>query len=158
MPTSFPTSGTPATTTSSTVRFPQATVTIPMHFTELANSQVLKIAVPYRFRVDGVLFRNGAVSTSSGNNGAATLTARINGTAITTQPASATIGLTHANTQTVGATVALSSSATIATGIDVTSNIGTAGQTVEIAISSVTAFTAGSGWVEFTISNIESVQ
>ena len=156
MPTSFSTSGTPATVTNSTVRFPQATVVMPIHLADLANSQTLKMAIPYRFRVESVVFRvSTAASTASK---AATLTLKISGTTIVTQPASATIGLTSANCTPVGATVALSSSATIATGIDVTTNIGAAGGTIEAAVSSVTTFVEGSGWLEWTISNIESVQ
>ena len=114
------------------------TIILPLSdLSALANSQVYKIAVPFAFTVTAALLRVGNPATTAG--GAATLTPRIAGTAITGGVISAT------GTYAAGATQA----GTAITGL----NVGTAGQTLEIAVSAVTAFTEGTGWVEFTVTN-----
>jgi hypothetical protein len=103
----------------------------------LANSVVYKIALPYAFTVSSVLLRVDVPVTTSAK--AATLTSQIAGTAITGGVISAS------GTYATGATQAGSAITAL--------NVGTAGQTLEIAVSSVTAFTEGTGHIEFTIVN-----
>lgn len=116
--------------------------TIPVgDMANLANSQVLKLAIPYAFRVDSVLYRVGdkAVSTASK---LATASLQISGVAAT----GGVIALTSANCATSGGSVA---------GSAVTAgNTGAAGGTVEFAMSAVTAFAEGSGWFEITLSRL----
>lgn len=106
----------------------------------LANSQTWKIAVPYPFRVISALFRTGVPATTSAK--AATLTAGISGSAVT----GGVMALTSSNQATAGGSVA-------ATAITA-GNTGDAGDTLEVAASSVTAFAEGSGWVEFTVAHL----
>jgi hypothetical protein len=103
----------------------------------LANSQVWKIAIPFAFSVTSALIRAGVPVTTGSK--AATLTVQINGTPVT----GGVISATSAGLGTTGATQA----ATAITG----ANTGTAGQTLEVAVSSVTAFVEGTAQVEFTI-------
>jgi len=130
--------GTAAPTTGVAAVAFQETINIPFGLmSSLANSVVYKLALPYAFTVLSVLMRVDAPVTTGSK--AATLTAQIAGTGITGGVISA------AGTYATGATQA---------GTAITAlNVGTAGQTLEIAVSSVTAFTEGSGHVEFTIVN-----
>jgi hypothetical protein len=116
------------------------TILIPVgNLADLANSQTFKVAVPFAFTLTGIGLRVGKAVTTGSK--AATLTAQINGVAAT----GGVISLTSANATPAGALVA---------GTAVTAaNVGTAGQTLEVAISGVTAFTEGTGWVEATVSN-----
>lgn len=105
----------------------------------LANAQVYKLVVPYAFKVIAVGFRvNAAASTAAK---LATCTAQVNGVAVT----GGVVALTTANCNAIGNAVAGSA----ITG----ANVGTANQTVEVAISAVTAFVEGGGYFEFTILN-----
>lgn len=107
----------------------------------LANSQVWKVGLPYAFTVTSALFRTGVAASTAAK--AATLTVQVNGSAVT----GGVMSLTTANQNATGGTVAASA---ITAG-----NTGTAGQTVEVAVSSVTAFAEGSGWVELTVTNTD---
>src|SRR5689334_1594942 len=110
------------------------TIIIPIGvLTGLANSQVWKVAIPYAFTVTAALFRVGVPVTTGAK--AATLTVQINGTAVT----GGVISMTSANCTPTGASVA----ATAITGANATTTVGT---TLEVAVSSVTAFAEGSGW------------
>jgi hypothetical protein len=71
---------------------------------------------------------------------AATMTVQINGTAVT----GGVITLTSANTATSGAAVA-------STAITALNGTQTPNLTVEVAVSGVTAFVEGDGYVEFTL-------
>jgi hypothetical protein len=128
-----------STTTQGSIDNPD-TITIPVAaMANLANSQVLKIALPYAFTVTAALFRVGdkAVTTAAK---AATATVQINGAAVT----GGVMSLTSANCTPSGAAVAATA---------ITANNGTfvPGSTLEVAISSVTAFLEGDGWFEFTV-------
>lgn len=115
------------------------TIVIPVAgMVNLANAQTLKIAVPFNFTVTAALFRVGdkAVTTAAK---LATLTVQINGVAVV----GGVMALTSANCTPSGASVA-------ATAI-LAANTGTVGQTLEVAVSSVTAFGEGDGWVELTV-------
>lgn len=131
--------GTAAATTGLSAVSVKETIIIPLQLAGLANSQVFKVALPYAFTLSSLGFRTGVpVSTASK---AATLTAQINGSACT----GGVISLTSANQATTG---------TLTAGTAITAaNTGTAGQTLEVAVSSVTTFIEGDGWVEATIIN-----
>lgn len=107
--------------------------------TGLANAQTWKLAIPHAFTVTSIGVRIGVPVTTAAK--AATLTAQVNGAAVT----GGVVSLTSANATPTGALVA----GTAITG----ANTGTAGQTVEAAISSVTAFLEGSAHIEFGITN-----
>lgn len=103
----------------------------------LANSQVRKIAMPSNFTVNSVGFRVGTPVTTAAK--AATLQAQISGVACT----GGAISLTSANCTPTGAAVA---------GTAITAaNTGAGGATLEVAVSGVTAFVEGDGYVEFNI-------
>lgn len=104
----------------------------------LANSAVLKLAVPYAFVVSSVLWRQGSKAVTTGAK-LATATLQISGTPAT----GGVVSLTSAACTPAGAVVA----GTPVTGL----NSGAVGGTVEIAISAVTAFVEGDGWFEVTI-------
>lgn len=132
--------GTKSSTTGVSATAPKETVVMPIGvLSGLANSQTWKIALPYAFTVTAVKLRVGVPATTAAK--AATLTCQINGTPVT----GGVISATTANCGTTGATV---------DGTSITAaNTGTAGQTLEVAVSSVTAFAEGSGSVEFTVLN-----
>lgn len=116
------------------------TICIPVSaMANLANAQTLKIAIPYAFAVTSALFRVGdkAVTTAAK---LATATVQISGVAVT----GGVISLTSANCTPSGAAVA-------STAITAGGSTFTPGSTLEVAISSVTAFSEGDGWFEFTI-------
>ncbi len=105
----------------------------------LVNAQVRKIAISGSFKVTGVGFRVGTPATTAAK--LATLTTQINGVALT----GGVIALTSANCTPSGALVA---------GSAITAkNLG-ANTTLEIAVSAVTAFVEGDGWVEFTLQRL----
>lgn len=135
----------PNVATGTTSIFPKQTLVLPVdHLSSLANSQTIKVNIPHSFRVESVRFRvQTAVTTASK---AATLTAQIGGTAM----AGGVISLTSAACTPVGAAVA----GTTITG----TNTGSADTTLEFAVSSVTAFVEGGGWIEVTLTNTESIQ
>ena len=107
----------------------------------LANAQVRKVAIPFPFKVTKVGFRVGTPTTGAGAT--ATLTAQINGTAVTGGVTTPTL----AGTTTSGTLVA----GTAITGANTAS---ASGGTLEVAVSAVTAFTAGDGYVEFTVQHL----
>ncbi len=109
-----------------------------MQLADLAAG-TFKVAVPFAFTVTAVSFRTAKAATTAAK--AATLTAGINGTPVT----GGVVGLTSANQNTIGGTVA-GSAITAA-------NTGTAGQTLEVTASAITAFVEGDGYVEFTVTN-----
>jgi len=116
------------------------TVVIPIPLlSNLANSQTWKIALPFAFTVTAATLRAGLPVTTGSK--AATLTVGINGTPVT----GGVISATSAGLATTG--VKMDATAITA------ANVGTAGQTLEFAVSSVTAFTEGNGYVEFTVTN-----
>lgn len=126
-----------STQTQNSVDTPEVAI-IPISLSTLANSQVRKLLVPYGFVVTAAQFRVGNPATTAAK--AATLTVQINGTAVT----GGVISLTSANCTPAGAAVA----ATAITGANGTQTIN---QTVEVAVSGVTAFAEGDGYVELTI-------
>lgn len=115
------------------------TVLIPVvALANLANSMVLKVAVPYPFILNSINFRVGdkAVTTAAKT---VTVQAKISGTNVT----GGTVDLVSADLGTTGATKALSA----ITG----ANTGAADGTIEIECSSVTAFVEGNGWFECNV-------
>lgn len=106
----------------------------------LANSQVYKLAIPHAFTVLSVTFR--ATNPITTGAKAATLTGQVNGVAMTGGV------IAVAGAYATGATQA---------GTAITAgNTGTAGQTVEVAVSAVTTFTEGSGFVEVVVTDNDS--
>jgi hypothetical protein len=128
--------GTVSTTLSANTA--KQTIHIPLGaMSLLVNGQLFKVAIPYGYTVSSALFRADVAITTGAK--AATLTTQINGAALTggvmaVAGAYAT-GITQAGTA-------------VSAG-----NTGTAGQTLEIAVSGVTAFVEGTGHVEVTIVN-----
>lgn len=120
----------------------ESVLIIPISLPTLANAQVRKIAVPFDFTLLSVGFRTGGPVATAAK--AATLTARVNGVAVT----GGVIGLTSANQATAGALVAGSA---ITAG-----NTGSITQTVEVAISAVTAFIEGDGYVECVLASLNT--
>ena len=118
------------------------TIVIPIGLlTGLANGQTWKIALPYAFTVTAALIRTGVPVTTGAK--AATLTVQVNGVAVT----GGVISATSAGLTPTGATQA-------ATAITA-GNTGTAGQTLEVAVSAVTAFLEGSAQIELTVINTD---
>lgn len=111
----------------------------PFSMALLVNSQLWKVPIQPGFTVNSATFRcNVAITTGAK---AATLTTQINGVACTGGV------VTVAGTYATGATQA----GTAISG----ANTGTAGQTLEIAVSGVTAFTEGVGHVELSVTNTD---
>lgn len=106
----------------------------------LANAQTRKLAVPFPFLLVTAGFRVADPATTAAK--LATLTTQISGVACT----GGVIALTSANCTPSGALVA----GTAITGL----NAGASGATLEVAVSAVTAFVEGSGWVEFKIKHL----
>jgi hypothetical protein len=104
----------------------------------LANSQVLKIPVPFPFILNSVAFRVGDK-------------------AVTTAAKTATVQVQISGTPCIGGTVALVSADLTPSGAkkDLSAitalNVGAADATLEIAVSAVTAFAEGDGWFEFNV-------
>lgn len=116
-----------------------AKVIIPLYsaLAGLVNAQAMAVAIPYNFTLSAVGFRTRTPSSTAAK--LATLTAQVNGVSVT----GGVISLTTANTNTSGA-------ANAGTAISA-SNAGTAGQTVGLVASAVTAFVEGDGYAEFTV-------
>lgn len=134
--------GTAAPTTGISANAQKETVLMPIAaLAGLVNAQVRKIALPYAFQVTAALIRAGTPASTAAK--LATLTVGINGTPVT----GGIISATTAGLNTTGATQA----ATAITAL----NTGTAGQTLEVAVSAVTAFVEGDGQVEFTVINLD---
>lgn len=130
----------PNSTSTQQYLFSPITIMVPVAaMANLANSQVLKVALPFAFAVTAALFRVGdkAVTTAAK---LATATVQINGVAVT----GGVMALTSANCTPSGASVAASA-------ITANNTTFTAGQTIEVAISAVTAFAEGDGWFELTV-------
>lgn len=105
----------------------------------LVNGQTFKVPLPFGYTVTAATARVDVAVTTGAK--AATLTTQINGTPTT----GGVISL--AGTYATGGTQA---------GTAITAlNTGTAAQTLEIAVSGVTAFTEGTGHVEFTVVNTD---
>lgn len=116
------------------------TVIIPVQLVDLATG-TLKLALPFAFTVVGTpQFRVAKPATTAAK--AATATLQVNGVAAT----GGVISLTSANCTPMGAAVAASAAVTAG-------GTGTAGQTVEFALSAVTAFIEGDGYFEVTVTN-----
>jgi hypothetical protein len=117
------------------------TFIIPIQLLGLVNAGVWKIAVPFAATVLSALFRTGKVVSTAAK--AATLTVTTNGGGAVT---GGVMALTSANQGTTG--TGLAASAISGAGATIT-----AGQTIEVTVSSVTAFVEGDGYVEFVVSN-----
>lgn len=104
----------------------------------LINAQVRKILIPYNFVVQSALCRADNPPTTAAK--LATLTVQINGVAVT----GGVMALTSANMTPAGTAVA-------ATAITANNGSSAVGQTLEIAVSGVTAFVEGDAHVEITI-------
>lgn len=111
----------------------------PFSMALLVNSQIFKLPIPYAFQVLSATFRCDIAITTGAK--AATLTTQINGGATTGGVISVS------GTYATGAT----QSGTSISG----SNSGTAGQTLEIAVSGVTTFSEGYGHVELAVLNTD---
>ena len=103
----------------------------------LVNTQVIAVAIPYNFTLTSVGFRVRTPATTAAK--LATLTGQVNGVTVT----GGVISLTSANATPTNTLVA---------GTAITAGgAGTAGQTVGVAVSAVTAFAEGDGCVEFGV-------
>lgn len=116
-------------------------VTLYTTLAGLANSQLLEQTVPFDFILNSVAFRIKIAAATAAK--LATLTAQVNGVSVT----GGVISLTSANATPSGALVA---------GTSITAgNVGTAGQTIGVVASAVTAFAEGDGWLEFNLTNTD---
>ncbi len=132
------TGGTAAPTTGVAAVAYKEVILIPLGLmSSLTNATVYKRVVPYAFTVSSVLLRIGNPVTTGAKE--ATLTTQISGTPCTGGVISAAGAYATGATQAGSAITAL--------------NTGAAGATVEIAVSAVTAFVEGDGWVEITLIN-----
>lgn len=119
----------------------QSTISLYTTFASLANTNVLAAKVPFAFKLISIGVRTKAPVTTGAK--LATLTAQIAGVACT----GGVVSLTSAN---------LTPTNTLVAGTAITAlNVGTAGQTVEAAVSAVTAFLEGDGYVEFVVQNTD---
>lgn len=114
------------------------TIILPLQLADIAAG-TFKVAVPFAFTLLATNFRTAKPATTAAK--LATLTPDINGTPVT----GGVMALTSANQNTIGGSVA-GSAVTAA-------NVGTAGQTLGVTASAVTAFIEGDGYVEFTVLN-----
>ena len=117
-------------------------ISIPIQNSDLVNSQQWAQAVPFNFSVVSIDYYTGKAVTTSGK--AATLTAQVNGSNVA---GGGVVSLTSLAMTPTGTKVA----GTAITG----TNTGTAGQTVGFAVSGVTAFTEGDGFVEIIVINTD---
>jgi len=108
----------------------------------LANAQVLRLDPGFAGKITAINFRVGASPVTTGAK-AATLTAQVAGTPVT----GGVVGLTSANCTPAGAQVAGSAVTAL--------NTFTAVQAIEVAVSGVTAFVEGTGYIEFTVINTD---
>lgn len=111
----------------------------PFSMALLVNGQLFKVPIQSGFIVNSATFRDEIAITTGAK--AATLTTQISGAACTggviTVAGTYATGVTQAGTPISG------------------SNVGTAGQTLEIAVSGVTTFTEGWGHVELSVTNTD---
>lgn len=126
-----------STSTQNSVDSPEVVI-IPMTLVSLVNAQVRKLLVPYAFVVTAAQFRVGSPATTAAK--LATLTVQVNGVAVT----GGVIALTSANCTPAGAAVA-------STAITANNATTVPNSTVEVAVSGVTAFVEGDGYVELTV-------
>lgn len=119
----------------------QYVLTFPVTLSTLANTQIIEADVPFDGSIISAAFRVTAPATTSGK--AATLTVQANGVSVT----GGVLSLTSANMTPTGNKVSATS---ITAG-----NTFTAGQTVGVVVSSVTAFVEGSGVLEITVQNAD---
>lgn len=134
--------GTAAPTAGVSANANKETIIIPIQLLGLVDTAVHKIALPFAFTLLSALFRTGKV-VSTGSK-LSTLTTKVSGGAVT----GGVMALTSANQNTTGGTVA-------ATAISGAGATGAAGGTLEVAVSSTTAFVEGDGYVEFTVLNLD---
>lgn len=119
----------------------QSTISLYTKLADLANADVIAAKVPFNFKLVSIGLRVRHAATTAAK--AATLTAQISAIACT----GGVITLTSANA---------TPSNTLVAGTNITAlNVGTAGQTVEAAVSAVTAFAEGDGYVEFVVQNTD---
>jgi hypothetical protein len=118
------------------------TVTIPVNLSELTAATTLNIDPGFNGKIAAINFRVGAKPASTASK-AATLTVGVAGTPAT----GGVVALTTAACNAVGAQVAGSA---ITAG-----NSFTASQAVDVAISAVTAFVEGDGFIELTLINTD---
>lgn len=114
---------------------------MPMTLAGLVNAQTRKLAIPFGFKLESIGFRTGTLASTAAK--AATLTAQINGTPCT----GGVISLTSANQATPG-------TLTAGTAVTALNTSPVSGGTLEVAVSGVTAFVEGDGWVEAVVSKI----
>lgn len=127
------------TTTQGSLAVQPVVVIIPISsLAGLINAQVRKVALPFNFVVQSALCRADNPPTTAAK--LATLTLQINGVAMT----GGVMALTTANMTPAGTAVA----ATAITGANGSTAVG---QTLEIAVSGVTAFVEGDAHVEVTV-------
>jgi hypothetical protein len=119
----------------------ESTVSLYTTLALLTNTDVIAQKVPFAFKLISIGVRIRRPATTAAK--AATLTAQIAGVACT----GGVVSLTSANATPTNTLVA---------GTAITAlNVGTAGQTVEAAVSAVTAFAEGDGYVEFVVQNTD---
>jgi len=111
----------------------------PFSMALLVNSQLWETVIPYAFQVNSANFRCDIAITTGAK--AATLTTRIN-TAATTGGVISVSGTYATGASQAGTAITAA-------------NTGTAGQTLEIIASAVTAFTEGYGHVELSVTNLD---
>jgi len=114
-------------------------IQIPVLDISLINSAVYKADIPFGFTLKSAQFRTGQIATGAG--AAATLTATVNTLAVTGGVISLTLASQNASGNTVAASAISGANAT-----------GVAG-TVEWTVSGVTAWTAGTGYIEMVVTN-----
>jgi len=106
---------------------------------DLVNTNVLAMALPFAFTLNSVGFRVRTPAVTAAK--AATLTAQVNGVSVT----GGVVSLTSANATPTNTLVA---------GTSITAgNTGTAGHTIGVVVSGVTAFAEGDGYVEYNVTN-----
>jgi hypothetical protein len=120
-------------------RLNRMVITVPVTtLSDIANTSVLAVKVPFPFILNAVNFRVGSKAVTTAAK-LATLTAQVGGVSVT----GGAIALTSANCTPSGAAVAGSA---ITAG-----NEGAEGATVGVVASAVTAFSEGNGFVEFDV-------
>ena len=119
----------------------EQTVLITAQLADLVNSAQWQLAVPFNFTLVSMGWRTGKPASTSSK--LATVTAQVNGTSV---GSGGVVALTTANQNLSGTLIA-------GTAISGGGQVGTAGQTIGFAVSSVTAFAEGDGWAEFTLIN-----
>jgi hypothetical protein len=131
-----------ASVTTLALALSKSVILIPIAaFSGLANSQVIKVLPGYRFKLLSTGIRPVVPVTTASK--LATLTPQISGSAVT----GGVISATSAGLGTTG---------TIQSGTAVTAaNTGAATDTLEFAVSAVTAFVEGNGFIEASVQNLD---